>query len=205
MQQARKSNDEVNGMPTGKPSVRDRLIEEGLIELNLYGINDFSVRRIAAACGVSCAAPYKHFANKNEFIAAIIEYGNSLWGIRQRRVIAEHPGSTHEQLLFLCRDYILFLVENPYFRSVLMSKDKSFDAEYLKLKSRLSETTYRLVIRYCNEVNMPENVSRIKLFVVRSLLYGAAMMIDNGEMPNTPEILDEIVAMIDREFHLPWE
>ena len=52
---------------------------------------------------------------------------------------------------------------------------------------------------------MPENVSRIKLFVVRSLLYGAAMMIDNGEMPNTPEILDEIVAMIDREFHLPWE
>ena len=92
MQQARKSNDEVNGMPTGKPSVRDRLIEEGLIELNLYGINDFSVRRIAAACGVSCAAPYKHFANKNEFIAAIIEYGNSLWGIRQRRVIAEHPG-----------------------------------------------------------------------------------------------------------------
>lgn len=41
MQQARKSNDEVNGMPTGKPSVRDRLIEEGLIELNLYGINDF--------------------------------------------------------------------------------------------------------------------------------------------------------------------
>lgn len=186
-------------------NTKEKLVREGLTELNQYGISDFSVRRIANSCGVSCATPYKHFENKNEFIAAIIEYAKSLWAQRQRKVILEHTNSTREQLLYICREYIIFLVENPYFRSVLMSKDRSFDAEYQKLKSRLSKTTYKLVDAYCEEVRMPENVSRIKLFVVRSIIYGAAMMIDNGEIPNTPEIMNEIVGMIDREFNLPWE
>lgn len=186
-------------------STKERLVQAGLSDLNNHGINDFSVRRIAASCGVSCATPYKHFANKNEFVAAIIEYAKILWTQRQCKVVLEHSGSTREQLLFICREYIIFLVENPYFRSVLMSKDQSFDAEHLKLKSRLSEMTYQLVGAYCKEVQMPDNARRIKLFVVRSIVYGAAMMIDNGEMPNTPEVMDEIVGMIDREFSLPWE
>ncbi len=191
-------------MAAQEQNLKKKLVQEGLLELNQYGLNDFSVRRIASVCGVSCAAPYKHFANKNEFIAAVIEYGKSLWTQRQSKRIQEHASSTREQLLAICREYINFLVENPYFRSVLMSKDRSFDAQHQKLKSRLSSTTYKLVKKYCEEVKMPPEVTRIKLFVVRSILYGAAMMIDNGEMPNTPEVMDEIVGMIDREFNLPW-
>lgn len=192
-------------MAGAEQNTKEKLVLAGLSELNNYGISDFSVRRIAASCGVSCATPYKHFTNKNEFVAAIIEYAKSLWAQRQRKVILENSGSTRKQLLSVCREYIIFLVENPYFRSVLMSKDRSFDAEHLKLKSRLSETTYKLVGKYCKEVQMPDNVRRIKLFVVRSILYGAAMMIDNGEIPNTPDVMDEIVGMIDREFNLPWK
>ena len=54
-----------------KDNIRDELIRAGIEELNQHSLTDFSVRRIAAKCGVSAAAPYKHFKNKQEFIAEI--------------------------------------------------------------------------------------------------------------------------------------
>lgn len=35
------------------------LIEAGIAEIDRVGVSDFSVRRVARECGMSCAAPYK--------------------------------------------------------------------------------------------------------------------------------------------------
>ena len=184
-------------------SVRNRLVKIGLAELNTTGPKDFSVRRVAAQCGVSCAAPYKHFQNKSEFLAAIIKYANEQWTYRQQRIMRSTTSSTREKLVLICKDYIKFLVENPYLRSLLMTKDESFDSEYIELKRSISGTTQRLVEKYAADHNISDEIAQIKLFVCRSIIYGAALMIDNGEMPNTPEVLDEVVGVIDREFDLP--
>ncbi len=190
-------------MDTQQRSVHDQLIRAGLDELNQYGPQNFSVRRIASKCGVSCAAPYKHFQNKRDFLAAIIEYANKFWAKKQRTIMQQYASSTREQLLHICKEYIVFLVENPYFRSALMLKDEFFDKTYLKLKSSISRDTKKLITKYCTESGMSKHASMVKVFVVRSIIYGAALMLDNGELPNTPEILDEIVRVIEREFDLP--
>lgn len=184
-------------------SVRDRLVKMGLAELNTYGPKDFSVRRVATQCGVSCAAPYKHFQNKSEFLAAIIQYANEQWTKRQQRIMRSSTSSTREKLVLICKDYIKFLVENPYLRSALMTKDESFDSEYIELKRNISGTTKRLVEKYAADHGIPDDIAQIKLFVCRSIIYGAALMIDNGELPNTPKVIDEVVGVIDREFDLP--
>ena len=184
-------------------SVRDRLVKMGLAELNTYGPKDFSVRRVATQCGVSCAAPYKHFQNKSEFLAAIIQYANEQWTKRQQRIMRSSTSSTREKLVLICKDYIKFLVENPYLRSALMTKDESFDSEYIELKRNISGTTKRLVEKYAADHGIPDDIAQIKLFVCRSIIYGAALMIDNGELPNTPKVIDEVVSVIDREFDLP--
>ena len=51
--------------------LRDRLIIAGIEEISLYGIKDFSLRRVAMRCNASCAAPYRHFKNREDFIRAI--------------------------------------------------------------------------------------------------------------------------------------
>ena len=190
-------------METTPKDVRERLIRTGLEELNSCGPQKFSVRRVAERCGVSCAAPYKHFKDKNDFLAAIITYANSLWAERQREVVRSCPDSTREQLVQISMAYIHFLVENPYFRSALMLKDEAFDNEHLHLRGDVSQLTRKLITRYCAEVGMPERVELVKTFIVRSLIYGAALMLDNGELPNTPDILEEVAQVIDREFDLP--
>ena len=68
---------------TGARNTREALILAGLEELNEYGIQHFSTRRVAKACGMSCAAPYKHFKDSHEFIAEILGYINRLYDAEQ--------------------------------------------------------------------------------------------------------------------------
>ena len=183
-------------------SLQDHLIIAGLEELNEYGYPNFSVRRIANKCGVSCAAPYKHFKDKQSFVAAIIKYVNARWAERQEMVLARTPSSTRKQIIEVSLEYIRFLVENPYFRSVIMQKDEEFDKRYSRLRGQLSKLSAELVMKYCDEVNMPREIRMRKIYVVRSLLYGAALMFDNGEMAYSPENMRIVAYSIDREFEL---
>ena len=66
---------------SGTDTLRDRLLIAGTKELGQYGMAEFSLRRVAAACGTSCAAPYKHFKNKEAFILEIIRYIDRQWEI----------------------------------------------------------------------------------------------------------------------------
>lgn len=185
-------------------NTRQQLIISGIEELNIYGFNDFSVRRIAKRCGVSCAAPYKHFKDKQNFIAEIISYINEIWHAKQEVIMAQYETcTTREQLLQMSLHYIRFLVENPYFRSIIMQNYSDFDEKYKSLRSRLSVRTYDLVSKYCEEVNMPKDVRHRKTFMIRSMIYGAALFFDNREMEYTEENMKMVADMMSREFDLP--
>ena len=67
-------------------SVRTRLILAGMSEIEKHGVNDFSLRRVALAAQVSCAAPYRHFKDKDEYIREIISYVNSKWELLSREI-----------------------------------------------------------------------------------------------------------------------
>lgn len=60
-------------------NTREALIQAGINEINEHGVANLSMRRIAKACGVSPGAPYKHFSDRKDFIAAIIEAVNLQW------------------------------------------------------------------------------------------------------------------------------
>ena len=57
--------------------LRNALIETGIQLVSTEGVNAFSLRKVAAACGVSHAAPYSHFQNKEELLEAVLELLNS--------------------------------------------------------------------------------------------------------------------------------
>ncbi len=183
-------------------NLKERLILEGIIELNKSGVQNFSVRRVAAQCGVSCATPYKYFKDRQGFIAGMVEYIQSQWAERQRKVYEDERGGTREQIVAVCLEYVRFLVENPYFRSVIMIKDEELDREY-GVRRGMSLFSKELVRCYCDEVGMSEDTEKFKTYVVRSLLYGASLMFDNGELEYNEENMDIVKRAISREFDLP--
>ena len=199
-------SDSVKGaeyMAVHNGSLKEKLIEEGLREIAENGVQNFSMRRVAAACGVSCAAPYKHFKDKEEFFVALIDYIACIWKDRQNKVLETCPQDNCSRLIALSVEYVRFLVENPHVRSLIMTQYREFDEAYSNMRSRMSTKSRRILVEYCREVNMPQDVYRRKIMVVRSLIFGTALLFDSGEIEYNEESLKDLEYNISREFKLP--
>ena len=73
---------------------------------------DFSLRELARRAGVSHNAPYKHFTDKRELLAAVSAAGFEMLAKRMGREIAK-AGSARNQMFAMLRAYIDHGVENP--------------------------------------------------------------------------------------------
>ena len=183
--------------------LKEELILAGIREIEAHGVRGFSLRRVAKKCNVSCAAPYKHFTDLNDFFLAIVRYINQQWYLRQDRIIRAYPNDPRRQLTEISVEYIDFLMDNPHFRSIIMLREEDISPEMQHEKAALSVGTARCIRAYCRSVGMPHDVEVRKTFLVRSIIYGAALMFDNGELPYTEENKRNVWLLIDREFDLP--
>ena len=173
-------------------------------ELNAYGVQHFSTRRVAKACGVSCAAPYKHFKDTHAFIAEILGYINRQYDAEQHVLLEKYKdASAREQLVQVSLHYIRFLTEHPAFRRIVMQNFQNCDEEYRVLRGQMSIKTYEVVSRYCAEVKMSPEVRKRKTFIVRAIIYSAALFFDNGELEYNEENMEQVRALLEREFDLP--
>ena len=73
---------------------------------------EFSLRELARRAGVSHNAPYKHFADKRELLAAVSAAGFEMLAKRMARAIAGR-GNAREQLFAMLRAYVDHGVDNP--------------------------------------------------------------------------------------------
>ncbi len=189
-----------NSEKAGTP--REKLILAGIRVIEENGVSGFSIRRTAAVCGVSCAAPYKHFKDKEDLMTAIILYIKDRWHERQLEILKEFEGDVRRQLIEISLAYIRFLMDNPHFRSIIMIKDPAMLPEQVRLKSGLSEIVRGLIDQYCRETGMPDERRQVKTFIIRSFIYGAALMFDNGEIEYNEYNFGLVAAAMDREFDL---
>lgn len=184
-------------------NMREVLILAGITEINRSGVTGFSIRRVADACGVSCAAPYKHFKDKKDFIAAIIEYVNGQWAQRQAEILASCGDSHREKIVEICVGYVEFLMEKPYYRSILMLKDEEFDNTYHKARGQMSSRSQQMQKEFFEESGWDELAFRRKLHLVRALIFGTVYLCDTGEIEYSDETIANLRHDIDREFDLP--
>ena len=60
-------------MPRDKTESHERLLEAAKKEFMEYGFQDASMRRIADNAGITVSGIYKHFKDKEEMFAALVE------------------------------------------------------------------------------------------------------------------------------------
>lgn len=183
--------------------LRRDLILAGIDEINAYGANEFSVRRVAAACRVSTAAPYKHFKDKKDFISAIIDYVNKQWAVVQDEVLANCEDSPRARMVEVATAYVKFLMEKPYYRQILMLKNADFDNLYHRKPGEINSRTEQIMASVKEAYGLSDAVWERKALFVRSLLFGSVFMFDSGEFKYSERALENIRYLINREFEVP--
>ncbi len=102
-------------------NLRHALIETGIELISQDGEEKLSLRKVAMKCGVSNAAPYAHFKNKDEFIAAIRQHIMDLFAETLAKTVKEYA---NDPLLFvmLGKSYVMFFYKNPIYYDFLFSR-----------------------------------------------------------------------------------
>ncbi len=189
-------------MKIANEATKEKFLIASVAELEEHGVTDFSIRRVAQRCEVSCGAPYKHFKNKNELILEVIRYVNRRWYAYQKDLIADCQ-TLREELIEISMGYIEFLCAHPAFLSILLLNDKTMDHEQIVEKNRISNLTAQLIEKYCAEVDMTPSDAIRKIYAVRSFIFGAALMINGDVLPHNEQTIQDIRYCITREFDLP--
>jgi len=94
--------------------LREALIEAAVLILEEEGIPKMSLRSIARAAGVSQAAPYSHFANKDALLIEVAAYGFSQfsYALEKPKAMSGDPKGLIEHLVTLGVVYVNFAMEN---------------------------------------------------------------------------------------------
>lgn len=102
--------------------LRNALIEESIKMINSSGEESLSMRKLAQRCGVSMAAPYAHFKNKEEMINAIKEYVEEAFTKYLEDAVASCENDIEKKIITLGNAYITFFIENPEYFTFLFSR-----------------------------------------------------------------------------------
>jgi AcrR family transcriptional regulator len=120
--------------------LKNALIQAGTELLAEQGPSGLSLRRVAERVGVSHAAPYAHFPDKQALIAAIATQGfQQLW--EQLDVaVSQHRRQPHQQLVSLSKAYARFALDRTTTFQLMFSGDLGKQGDY----PELTEITQKL-------------------------------------------------------------
>lgn len=164
--------------------LKNALIQCGLEILAHEGINGLSLRKVARRAGVSEAAPYRHYKDKEALLAAIAEQGF----IR----LAECLASVEEQFAEDARElfhqsakaYIRFARENPdSMRVMFQSRHKDGTIGFPALQDAADEAFSFLIdmVEYCQQEGLARAGHPIPMALgIWSTVHGLALLLVDG-------------------------
>ena len=162
-------------LPYHREGLKNLLIEKGIEIVNTDGVQSFSLRKAAAACKVSHAAPYSHFRNKEELLNAMQLHITDRFSKTLETAIAENkkPAALLKKLGIA---YVSFFIDNPAYFQFLYSKSD------IKVDLTLSipdEENYKPYILYKNSIlsllkqaKVPEKKQNDILITIWAFIHG---------------------------------
>ncbi len=161
--------------------IRERLLIAGIKEIELHGLNDFSLRRVASMCEVSCAAPYRHFKNKDQLVLSIISYINSRWDMMCEQIEIAFEGETHRQIVEACIANVRFLIANPNYLSIMLPIGGAMTDEQVAERDKIWQRINALEEKYSQEKGLDSEKLDEMNYLIKSFIYGTVMHLEGQD------------------------
>jgi AcrR family transcriptional regulator len=181
--------------------LKNALIRAGVEILAEQGIGGLSLRQVALRAGVSHAAPYAHFADKQSLIAAISTDG--FRRLYEKLAAAAHDNSAdpRQQLLETANAYLEFAAEDPAHFKVMFSGILEQEKNYPEFVEA-SQKNYELVVEIvqtCQAAGvLPPGPAERTAISIWATVHGLAALALERQIPHT---LLEQVSMRELLLH----
>lgn len=164
-------------------NLREALLEASLELIGDSGPKALTLREAARRAGVSHNAPYRHFEDKDELLAAIAAQGfERLTAIMEKRIAA---GRTPLEWLNLCgRGYLEFAMEAPAHYEVMFGIH--LDGKRYPTLAAAGERAFGVLLRAIEDCRAAGAIDCDDVLtcarVAWSLLHGIATLVSSGQL-----------------------
>lgn len=180
--------------------LRNALIEAGVKMLAEEGEQNFSMRKLARAAGVSHNAPYMHFADKEALLVAIAEEGFTLLSLAVSEAIEQGEDNWNASLKKCCWAYVQFALAHPSHLNLMFYP---YNAEKYPGYYKVSTNTLKLLWEFVEAGQEAGLVkagdSKVLATLIWSLMHGVSTILAGRKMP--PWVMGErTTAVLVEEF-----
>ena len=160
-------------------NLRQALIEAGIKIINENGEENLSLRKVAALCNVSHAAPYAHFKNKDELLEAIKNSVTERFMEELLNAVEGKP-TADQAIIAMGRTYIQFFSSNPDYFAFIFGK-QNINA-HLKMNREYKDDyppfllLRRMYLKHLEENGLEKTFEEqeIELIKIWSIVHGMA-------------------------------
>ena len=121
-------------------NLRAELLATAIEQLRDSGVEDLSLRALARAIGVSQTAPYRHFADKNELLAAMATCGYRDLLAALRQAGAATSACPQEQLFAFAHAYVDYAARHPQLFKLMFGPAVQPTVKYPELREASRDT-----------------------------------------------------------------
>ena len=160
-------------------NLRQALIDAGIKIINESGEEALSLRKAAAACNVSHAAPYAHFKDKDELLEAIKKSVTDKFTDELEAAVKD-TGSADEALIAMGRAYISFFSRNPDYYMFLFGKQNISAHLQMNKEDKEDYPPFLLLRKYYkkhlkeNGIKLSSQEQEIELIKTWAIVHGMA-------------------------------
>jgi len=171
--------------------LRTQLIEAARVLVEEKGPEQFSVSEACRLAGVSTAAPYKHFKNKEEMLQEVCLQGMHRQRAQMIEEVSPHAPGTLDRIVALGRVYVRFAQEEPgVFRLMFGFANENDDDEAL---TELGQGTFKLVqqeVAWCRGSDEINDQDIQRAFLLWSFVHGLSFLRIDGKLSRVDLSID---------------
>jgi AcrR family transcriptional regulator len=173
--------------------LRAALVLAAMELLEESGETALSLRAVARRAGVSPAAPYRHYADREALVSAVAALG---YRELAERLAAAHPSpSTPEQLASVAIAYVQFALERPALFRIMFGEPCDRDNDE-RVAATAAVSQY---VRAIVERTFPQADAEALATAIWALVHGLALLHLDGKLDaRSPSVVaDRVTAAIE--------
>jgi AcrR family transcriptional regulator len=182
------ASEPTGSRPYHHGSLREALLEAGLMLLREKGPHDFSMRELAERVSVTRTAPAHHFQDKNGLLAALVTQGYRKLVDRRLEALQGLRADAREKMIVSALAYVRFALDEPALFSLMFStiiKDRDRYADLVVAQ----RTAYYMLDDFMSELGLryrSPDTEPVFAYGLWSLMHGiSTLKINQPGAPST--------------------